>query len=134
MHIRIAINKDLNLLSQYDKHIDKEELRNIILLNRVYIVENGGRFIGWLRYNLFWDNTPFMNMLYLLENYRGMGYGKRIVKHWEEQMKLLNYEFVMTSTASDEYAQHFYVKLGYHTIGGFRLGNEPYEMILTKEI
>ena len=42
-----------------------------------------------------------------------------MVLHWEEEMRQLGYDSVMTSTASDEYAQHFYRKLGYETIGGF---------------
>ena len=37
------------------------------------------KFVGWLRYNLFWDNTPFMNMLYLLDNERGKRNGSRLV-------------------------------------------------------
>lgn len=134
MNIRIAKNEDINLLNQYDKHIADTELRHVISLGRVYIVEENEKFIGWLRYNLFWDNTPFMNMLYLLEPHRKKGYGKRVVKYWENQMKLNNYECVMTSTASDEYAQHFYVELGYRAVGGFTFQDDPYELILMKEI
>jgi hypothetical protein len=38
----------------------------------------------------------------------------------------------MTSTASDEYAQHFYQKLGYTTIGGFTPFGDPYVLIFSK--
>lgn len=134
MLIRLAVMSDIEILDKYDKHISRKELENIVQLNRVYIAEEDGRFIGWLRYNLFWDNTPFMNMLYLLEDDRGRGYGRQFVEYWEEQMKLLGYEVVMTSTASDEYAQHFYNKLGYLTIGGFLLQEDPYEVILSKKL
>ena len=134
MNIRIAENHDAEVLCQYDKHIDKSELQYIISQNRVVIAEENGIFIGWLRYSLFWDNTPFMNMVYILESYRGKGYGKQIVSYWEEQMRLLNYDCVMTSTASNEYAQHFYVGLGYKTVGGFMFKDDPYEIILIKEI
>ena len=34
----------------------------------------------------------------------------------------------------DEYAQHFYRKLGYETIGGFTPFGDPYELILAKKI
>lgn len=97
------------------------------------MAEENEKFIGWLRYNLFWDNTPFMNMVYLLDESRGKGYGKQLVSYWENEMKKQGYEVVMTSTASDEYAQHFYHKQGYKTIGGFLLGEDPYEMILPKK-
>lgn len=134
MEIRFAIMKDIDTLSFYDKHISKEELENSIRLNRVYILKKDDNFIGWLRYNLFWNNTPFMNMLYLLEDNRGKGLDKQIVVYWEEQMKMLGYSSVMTSTASNEYAQHFYNKLGYITVGGFLLTGDPYEIILSKDL
>lgn len=134
MNIRIAQKEDLDVLCQYDKHIAKEELVYCISRNRIYIAEENGAFIGWLRYNLFWDNTPFMNMIYFLEDFRGKGLGRQLVQYWEKQMKILNYECVMTSTATDEYAQHFYNKLGYRTVGGFIYQLDPYEIILMKDI
>lgn len=134
MDIRFAAFSDVSALCSYDKHIRKEELENIVRLNRVYIAEEKGKLIGWLRYNLFWDNTPFMNMLYFLEDSRGKGFGQKLIEYWEEQMRYLGYKTVMTSTSSDEYAQHFYVKLGYRTVGGFLPIGETYEIILIKQL
>lgn len=134
MRIRIAKVEDIEIIGLMDKHISKDEIKNIIKLKRVYILEEEDEFIGWLRYNLFWDNTPFMNMLYILEGYRGQGFGRLAVEFWEEEIKVLGYKTVLTSTASNEYAQHFYNKLGYKTIGGFTLGEDPFEIILSKNI
>jgi len=67
-----------------------------------------------------------------LENFRGHGYGKALVNTWEEEMKCSGYDVVMTSTASDEYAQHFYNKIGYKTIGGFIPQGSPFEVLLEK--
>lgn len=134
MTIRSAQEKDIATISKYDIHVSKEELYNLVQLKRVLIAEEDGDFVGWLRYNLFWDNTPFMNMLYLLDNYRGKGYGKQLVLYWEEEMSHQNYKTVMTSTASVEYAQHFYIKMGYKTVGGFIPKGESYEIILSKLI
>ena len=134
LQIRFAILDDMKYLNKYDSHISCEELKISIDLNRVYVAYENQKFIGWLRYHLFWDNTPFMNMLYLLEDGRGKGYGRQLVQFWEGQMKTRNYTMVMTSTAADEYAQHFYHKLGYTTIGGFMLTDSPYELILSKKI
>lgn len=125
-------NTDIELLHQYDKHISRDELENVVRMKRIYIAKVNGHFAGWLRYNLFWDNTPFMNMLYIIEEYRGKGFGRQLVEVWEEQMSNLGYKELMTSTQSDEYAQHFYFKLGYEAIGGFRPKNEPYEVIFCK--
>ena len=134
MIIRAAELKDIDLIKQYDKHIAKVEIENVIMSGRVVIGEEDNEFIGWLRYNYFWDNIPFMNMLYILEKYRSKGYGKKLVEYWETEMKRLGFHIVITSTQSNEYAQHFYGKLGYKVVGGFSIEKEPYELILSKEI
>lgn len=134
MNIRLATINDIGILSEHDRHISKTELENLIRLNRIYIAEDNDEFVGWLRYNLFWDNTPFMNMLYVMDEYRGCGVGRQLVEYWANEMKSLDYETVMTSTASDEYAQHFYMKLGYKVIGGFMPDGDPYEVILSKRL
>lgn len=134
MEIRIAEISDVDILIENDPHIKKEELLILLKLNRVLIAEKQCRLIGWLRYNLFWDSIPFMNMLYFVDEEQKKGYGRQMVNHWENKMRELGYVRVMTSTVSGEYAQHFYVKLGYQTIGGFLLPGEPYEIILTKSL
>ena len=132
--IRYANENDIEIISKYDKHISKEELANIIKLKRVIVMYEDDKFVGWLRYNLFWDNTPFMNMLYLLDNERGKGKGSQLVEFWENEMKQKNYEFVLTSTQSNEEAQFFYRKMGYVDNGALLLPNEPLEIILYKKL
>ena len=134
MKIRWAEKKDLSVLQAYDRHIRADELENRIRQGGVLIAEEQGRFAGWLRYNLFWDNTPFMNMLYLLESERGKGTGRALVAFWEEQMKKQGHRAVMTSSQGDEYAQHFYQHIGYRAVGGFLLPGEAYELIFWKSL
>ena len=132
MTIRTAYPSDLEVLIAHDYHISPTELENLIRLGRVTLCEAEGQFAGWLRWNLFWDNTPFLNMLFLMEAHRGQGYGKAMMDHWEAMMKDQGFDRVMTSTALDEYAQHFYQKLGYTAIGGFTPFGDPYELIFSK--
>lgn len=134
MTIRNATMDDLSSLVKHDHHISEKELANLISLGRITIGEEEGEFAGWLRWNLFWDNTPFLNMLFLLEPQRGKGYGRELIVHWESLMANLGFDRVMTSTASDEYAQHFYQKLGYTAIGGFTPSGEAYEIIFEKTL
>lgn len=134
MTIRIAESNDYELIKQCDKHIVEFEYNNVLTLGRIIIIEDDGNFIGWLRYNYFWDNIPFINMLYILDKHRGKGYEKKLLDYFEKNMKLLGFNNVLTSTQSNEYSQHFYEKLGYKAIGGFLLGNDPYEIIMSKEI
>jgi len=130
--IRYAENKDFLWLIENDKHISENILNNKVENREIIIVEKNGQKIGWLRYNLFWDNIPFMNMIYFLEEYRKIGLGDKLVTYWEAEMKQKGYKNVLTSTQSNEEAQHFYRKIGYKEIGGFKYYDDPYEIIFQK--
>ena len=132
--IRYADNKDYIWLVEHDKHISEIVLKNKIKNKEIFIVEKSNKIIGWLRYNLFWDNIPFMNMIYILDEHQKTGMGKALVEYWEKEMKQNGYSNVLTSTQSNEEAQHFYIKLGYKEIGGFNYLNDPFEIIFHKKI
>ncbi len=134
MNIRTANPGDLPVLSCLDRHIASQELESSLRLGRVYVAEEGEALVGWLRWNLFWDNTPFMNLLFVREVRRGEGLGRALAEHWETQMKLAGYKVVMTSTQASECAQHFYAKLGYEAVGGFLPPGEGYELIFCKKL
>lgn len=134
MNIRTASPGDLAALSRCDRHIDPGELETSVRLGRVYVAEERGELAGWLRWNLFWDNTPFLNLLFVLEDRRGTGAGRALTEHWENRMKREGYETVMTSTQASEYTQHFYERLGYEAVGGFLPFGEGYELIFCKKL
>lgn len=134
MVIRTANRQDIALLHKYDKWLSKEIMGHKLDSQMVYAAYEGEAFVGWLRYGLFWDNTPFMYMLYIMEAYRGKGFGKALVEHWEAEMKKAGYGLVLTSSSQTEYAQHFYDALGYRAVGSFTLGSDPLEIIFSKDI
>lgn len=132
--IRYANENDFELLKKYDKHIDKIQLKNMINTKNILMMFDNDSFIGWLRFSLFWDSIPFMNMLYFLEGYRRKGYGTQLVDFWEKEMLKNKYNIVLTSTLSNEQAQFFYRKNGYIDCGSLLLPNEPLEIILLKNL
>lgn len=134
MTVRYANKEDFSLLHAHDRHIRAEELRSSIEAKRVLVISGGNRIAGWLRYNLFWDNLPFLNLLYLFEEYRGKGYGGQLVRDWEREMRKAGYREVLTSTLSSEEGQFFFRKMGYADCGALLLPNEPSEIILRKEL
>ena len=71
MEIRYAKPGDIDLISEYDEHVSKDEMKNAIAMKRIILLFIDGEFEGWLRFNLFWDNIPFMNLLFVLEEQRG---------------------------------------------------------------
>ncbi|MCL2413848.1 MAG: GNAT family N-acetyltransferase [Bacteroidales bacterium] len=134
MTIEYATKYDLEVINEYDKYIAKEELLKSILDNRVIVVKENSKIIAWFRYSLFWDNIPFLNMIFVLEKYRDQGIGKKLVGFWEEEMKNKGFKMVMTSSLSNENAQLFYRALRYKDAGSLLLENEALEIIFTKNL
>ncbi len=132
MIIKVSSESDLHFLKTYDRHLSPKELEYSVQRQRVYIAVQNGVPVGWLRWNLFWDNIPFMNMLYIAEAYRKQGIGRSLVTFWEQEMRKQGYNFVMTSSQSDEQGQHFYRKLGFTDAGALLLRDEPTEIVFVK--
>ena len=121
-------------LRTMDGHISDVALRRKISEKEIIILGSESESLGFLRFGFFWDSIPFMNMLYIEEGYRKQGLGKKLVGFWELQMKEQEHSFLMTSSQSDEDAQHFYRKLGYSDAGSFTPPDEPLELLFIKRL
>lgn len=135
MRIVFATDSDYEYIRNRDHHIAESLILSKIKENEIYILRSQDESnIGWMRYGYFWDNTPFMNMIWVDEQYRDKGAGKQVVFFWEEQMKQKGFNLIMTSTQSDEGAQHFYRKLGFKDAGCLILDTQPLEILLAKNL
>jgi GNAT superfamily N-acetyltransferase len=125
--IRYVSEKDKTFWFTLDRHLSESEFSLKVRDRRGYIICNGDTPIGIMRYNLFWDNTPFLTLIYIDESHQGKDFGRKAMLHWENEMRELGYKMIMTSTQADEQAQHFYRKLGYVDRGCLILDNTPFE-------
>lgn len=117
--IKYVEDSDKEFWYSLDKHLPETEFYKKVRDKQGYVLFDDGNPVGLLRYNLFWDNTPFCTMLFV---------------DWSKQKK--GYGMAMTSTQVDEEAQHFYRKLGYKDCGGFTIDipgfEQPMEMFMSK--
>ena len=132
IYIKYAKLHHFDWLNSKDQHIDEATLRKKIIDQQILIVTREETLIGWLRFGYFWDEIPFMNMLFLTKENRYKGIGKRLVGYWEDEMKKQQQKMVLTSTQANETAQHFYRKLGYQDTGSLLLEGEPTEIFFRK--
>ena len=132
--VRPARPDDLEFLVKADRHVPQEKMEKLVSDGFVLAAMCGESFAGWLRYGFFWDGIPFMNMLFVLEEYRGNGVGTALVREWEKLAAEKGHVTVMTSTQANETSQHFYRKLGYRDLGGFTPFGEEYEIIMGKQL
>lgn len=136
--IDYVLEKDKDFWFSLDKHMSESEFLLKVRDKRGYVIKDDKKPIGILRYNLFWDNTPFLNLIYLEEIYRSKGFGKKAMLHWENEMRMLGYTLVMTSTQVNEDSQHFYRNLGYKDAGCLLLDfpqyTQPAELFMIKSL
>ncbi|MTK07007.1 MAG: GNAT family N-acetyltransferase [Hungatella sp.] len=136
--IRCVLEEDRSFWFKLDKHLLETEFEKKIRDKMGYVLLENNIPLGLLRYNLFWDNTPFCTMLYVDSKNQGKGYGRKLMEFWEKDMKSMGYGMLMTSTQVDEDAQHFYRKLGYQDSGGLVINipeyEQPMELFLIKKI
>src|SRR3954452_23181964 len=60
-------------------------------------VEVDGQAAGFLRWELFWDQVPFMNLLWVLPDWRGQGIGTALIAAWEKYQRSPGHKLVLTS-------------------------------------
>jgi len=127
IEVRYVTNADKAFWYSLDEHLAETEFELKVRDERGYVICVDSKPLGIMRYNLIWDNTPFLTLICIADAYHGKGYGRHAMLSWENEMRRLGYKMVMTSTQVDEQAQHFYRKLGYKERGGIILDDTPLE-------
>ncbi|HVF24619.1 MAG TPA: GNAT family N-acetyltransferase [Anaerolineales bacterium] len=134
MNISIATQNEYVQLVELDHHISTEMMKDKIDQGEIIIATENTSVIGWLRYGYFWDSIPFMNMLTVIEEYRGRGIGTQLAIYWEMMLRDRGFNEVLTSTYANERGQFLYRKLGYKDCGALLFPKEPLEIIFHKII
>ena len=136
--IRFAIPSDWPFWHGLDRRISRELFLHKAAAGECYVAEASGVPAGLLRWNRFWDEVPFCTLLCVNEARRGQGLGRALVARWEADMRMQRHGMAMTSTQSDEDAQHFWRALGYRDAGGFDIDvpgyAQPQELIMLKDL
>ncbi|MFZ2012823.1 MAG: GNAT family N-acetyltransferase [Nocardioides sp.] len=131
---RTADAGDLVFLGEVDRHVTEQELARVVAAGRVLVAEEESTPIGLLRWGMFWDAVPFMNLLFVLPEHRSRGAGTLLVETWERAQAAAGHALVLTSTSAAEAAQHLYRRLGYVDSGSLLLPDEPTELVLRKPL
>lgn len=121
-----------------DIHLPKALFKEKVRTGMLWIACLDHRPAGILRMGLFWDQLPFLNLLYIQPEHQRQDVGRALVTAWEKEMGQRGYPAVLTSTQSDEAAQHFYRKLGYQDCGCLMLTlpklAQPMELFFIKSL
>lgn len=111
IEIRYVQLSDKDFWYGIDSHLPDFEFEKKVRDKQGYILLEEDKPIGLLRFNLFWDHIPFCTMIFIDWDYHRKSFGKKLMEHWESDMKSQGYDMLLTSTQADEEAQHFYRKI-----------------------
>lgn len=136
MEIKLVTDADKEFVMSIDTHVDDIGFQNRVYTKSGYVIWEGDKRLGVMSHCVLWDNLPFLNFIFIIEEYRGKGYGRQAIESWEKEMKKQGYKMTLLSTQVDEGSQHLYRKLGYVDCGGLLFNNTPFdqpmEMFLRK--
>ncbi len=63
--IRFVEDKDKAEWYKFDNHLCEAVFEDKVRTRKGYVYIQDGKVVGILRYNLFWDNTPFCTLLFV---------------------------------------------------------------------
>jgi len=61
MRIEFATSEDMDMILDYDEHVALSEVDRLVENKRCIVAKSDETIFGFARWNLFWDNTPFLN-------------------------------------------------------------------------
>ena len=134
MRVAFADPEDLDYLAEEDEHVERDVIEEKVTRREIIVAHQGDRRVGFLRYGYFWDEIPFMNLLWVRREARGKRYSTRLISFWDEEMSKLGHDSVMTSALSNERAQHIYRRLGYVDVGSLLMPDEALEIVFLKKL
>jgi Acetyltransferases len=120
-----ATADDVTFWLDLDPALPPEELARKIAVKSCYVIRDDEQPVGIMRYNMFWDVIPFVTLIFLREQFRGLGFGRKAMAQWEDEMREKRHKVALTSTQSDERAQFFYRQIGYSDCGCLILDTVP---------
>ena len=134
-NIRYANFDDYELILKIDDSISKSKWKAWTDRQQTLFIFNDNEFLGWLQYSYFIEKWPFVNRLYIFENFQNNGAGTALMKFWEREMISKGENRLMLSTEIDNTgAQRLYNRLGYTCVGELCLRKENTELIMVKDL
>lgn len=79
VEIKVVTEYDKDFVMCIDKHIDDTGFANRVHTKSGYVIWEENQRIGTMSHCFLWDQFPFLNFLFIKEEYRGNGFAKQVV-------------------------------------------------------
>ena len=119
--ITVAAESDIQDIHSVDNEFLSKRLAECIKEHRIFVLRSKGKVVGVMRYNLFLESIPCLDMLTLDSAYIEKGYIQKMLDYWEFRMRELGYGYVMTTMFTDRVENYSPETFAYQKMGAFSL-------------
>lgn len=130
--IKFAESKDIKSVYRIDPQLKKlksvavKKIKEKVRDKEIIIARVDNEVVGVLRLAYLWLSLPYIEMIYILENFRKQGLGKKMLKFLENHLKESGYQYLLTSSQEDEKEpQQWHKKMGFEKCGALAKINLP---------
>ena len=129
LNIRFATLDDFELVRRFDPHskyIDPEKIRSKLGAEEIILAFDGEKPVGIIKFSYFWATRPYMDLIWVLPDYRKQGVGLQLLGYLEEYLRDNGYTYLMTSSEKHETApQDWHKRQGFLPCGELAALNLP---------
>ncbi|MHA3963798.1 MAG: GNAT family N-acetyltransferase [Candidatus Thorarchaeota archaeon SMTZ1-45] len=85
-----------------DVQVTEQIIRHKIINDEIIIAELDGQPIGYLRLEYLWSNIPYIGMVFVNDDYRIEGIGRKILAFLEDYLRSRGHDVLYSSSQVNE--------------------------------
>jgi N-acetylglutamate synthase-like GNAT family acetyltransferase len=101
VQVRFASEDDLAFVGQ-DRYLAPDVLQRKIAMREVFIAEQDGEAIGYLRLEFLWSKVPYVGLVHVLDGCRRRGVGRALLKFLEQDLQARGHRTLYSSSQANE--------------------------------
>jgi len=101
-----------------DSYVTEQVIRHKIVNDEIIIAELDGQPIGYLRLEYLWSNIPYIGVVFVEDDYRKEGIGRKILAYLEDYLRSRGHDVLYSSsTANEAEPQAWHRSVGFEESG-----------------
>jgi len=100
--IRFAGPEDLEWCVVEDSYVTEKVIRNKIVNDEIIVAELDGQLIAYIRLEYLWSTTPYIGLIFVIDEYRNAGVGRKMYDFLEGHLRSHGYNILLSSSQADE--------------------------------
>ena len=100
--VRLAGPEDLEWCVVEDGYVTEKVIRHKIINDEIIVAEIDNQLIGYIRLEYLWSTTPYIGLIFVFEDYRNEGVGRRMMEFLTKFLVSRGHDFLLSSSQANE--------------------------------